>query len=75
VQVFFFFKNFAGLRAGPRRLRASPCGPQAYAGQARAGLRAHYPGPPRIFSAGLRLEIYVTHDWLFEFPKSMIING
>jgi len=42
------------LQAGPRGPRASPCGPRAYAGQARAGLRAQYPSPPRIFSAGLR---------------------
>jgi len=42
------------LRAGPRGPRASPCGPRAYAGRARAGLRAQYPGPPRVFFAGLR---------------------
>ena len=46
----FFF--YAGLRAGPR---ASPCGPQAYASRARAGLRAHYPGPSHVFSAGQAL--------------------
>ena len=51
---FFFFKFYAGLRAGPRGPRASPCGPRAYAGRACAGLRAQYPGPSRIFSAGLR---------------------
>jgi len=35
-------------------LQASPCGLRAYAGQARAGLRAHDHGPPRVFSVGLR---------------------
>jgi len=41
---FFFFFNF--MRA---------CGPaRAGRGLARAGLRAQYPGPPRIFFAGLQ---------------------
>jgi len=37
-------------------LRAGPRGPRAYAGRARTGLRAHYPGPPRVFYAGLQAE-------------------
>jgi len=36
---------YAGLRAGPH-------GPRAYAGRVYAGMRAHCPGPPRIFSMG-----------------------
>jgi len=32
------------------------CGPRAYTGRVRAGLWAHYPDPPRVFSAGLRAE-------------------
>jgi len=42
------------LQADPRGPRTSSCGPRAYEGRARAGLWAHYPDPPRIFSAGLR---------------------
>jgi len=49
-KFFFFFLNFMRV-CGPQ---ASPCGPRAYADRARAGLRTQYPGPPRIFSAGLR---------------------
>jgi len=39
----FFFSFYAGLRAGSR-------GSRAY-----AGLRAHYPSPPCVFSTGLRV--------------------
>jgi len=31
------------------------CGLRAYAGRVRAGLRAHYPSPPRVFYAGRAL--------------------
>jgi len=52
VQVLFFFLILCGLAGRPAW--ASPCRSRAYAGRARVGLWAHYPGPPHVFSAGPR---------------------
>jgi len=48
---FFLFLILCGLAGRPAR--AAGCR-LARAGPAHTGLRAHYSGPPRVFSAGPR---------------------
>jgi len=65
-----FFLNFMWACGPARGPRANPCGPRAYAGWARAGLRAHYPGPPHVFSAGrARGPGPNCHPYLFILPR------